>query len=173
MNSARKTGPRSTDERSSGKSGKSGKSDRSPKPGDAVRVEAEPRRESAFGLESLPDAAEPSTSEFVYRQILDAVLSQRLRRGARLTELALAEIFSIGRSTVRDVLQRLALEGVVDMRVNRGAVVSEPQPDEVRSLFEARRAMRSHLDAPERSLDLDSSGLGGDLGAAFRHLTLR
>ena len=81
----------------------------------------------------------------MYRQILDVVLSQRLRPGARLTELALADIFSIGRSTVRDVLQRLSFEGVIDLRANRGATVSAPTPDEVRDLFEARRVIECEL----------------------------
>lgn len=113
-------------------------------------------RVPAFGLEPLPGTANLSTSEYVYRQILDAVLSQRLRPGARLTELALADIFSIGRSTVRDVLQRLAFEGVVDVRANRGAVVSEPAADEVRALLEARRVIECEL--VSRAADATSRG---------------
>jgi len=113
--------------------------------GDRGDTADEGHRVSAFGLETLPGATELSTPEYLYRQMLDAVLSQRLRPGARLTEMALADIFSVGRSTVRDVLQRLSLEGVVDMRAHRGATVSEPRADEVRSLFEARRVIEGEL----------------------------
>ncbi len=95
----------------------------------------------AFGLESLPGSAELGAPEFVYRQLLDAVLSQRLRPGARLQEQALAGIFDVGRATVRAVLQRLAHDGVVDLRANRGARIDRPDAAEVADLFEARRVI--------------------------------
>lgn len=104
-------------------------------------------RRPAFGLQALPGAAELGTTEFVYRQLLDAVLSQRLRPGVRLQEQSLSEIFDTGRSTVRAVLQRLALEGVVDLRANRGARVDRPDAPEVKDLFEARRVIEGELAA--------------------------
>ena len=101
----------------------------------------------AFGLEALPGSAELGGAEFVYRQLLDAVLSQRLRPGARLQEQALSGIFDTGRATVRAVLQRLAHDGVVDLRANRGARVDRPGAAEVRDLFDARRVIECELAA--------------------------
>ena len=101
----------------------------------------------AFGMEALPGSAELGAAEFVRRQLLDAVLSQRLRPGARLQEQALSGIFDTGRSTVRAVLQRLAHDGVVDLRAHRGARVDRPEPAEVADLFDARRVIECELAA--------------------------
>ena len=125
-------------------------------------------RPTAFGLEPLPGAAELAPAEFVYRQVLDAVLSQRLRPGARLQEQALSGIFDTGRSTVRAVLQRLALEGVVDLRANRGARVDRPDPAEVADLLDARRIVESELAA--RAAARAGCGLPGDAGEVVKRL---
>jgi DNA-binding GntR family transcriptional regulator len=103
------------------------------------------RATSAFGLEALPGSDELSAAEFVYRQMLDAVLSQRLLAGARLQEQILADIFSVGRAPIRSALQRLASDGVVDVLPNRGASVSRPEVDEVHDLFDARRVIECEL----------------------------
>lgn len=77
--------------------------------------------------------------EAIYRRIWRAVLEHRLPPGTKLVEDRLAELFSTSRAQVRDVLARLANEGVVDMVPNRGAFIAAPTPEQTREVFEARR----------------------------------
>src|SRR5690606_8501081 len=52
----------------------------------------------------------------VYADIFDAVMDRRLLPGAKLTELALCEIFSCSRATVRAALAQLAHDKIVVLK---------------------------------------------------------
>jgi DNA-binding GntR family transcriptional regulator len=74
----------------------------------------------------------------------------------RLVEERLCEIFGLGRTRLRQVLQRLAHERVVTLMPNRGAIVSKPSIREAREVFAARRVLeagivRIFLDAATRA----------------------
>ena len=77
--------------------------------------------------------------DVVYAHIFDAILEQRLAPGTKLSEEALGEIFGVSRTIIRRALSRLAHEGVVLLRPNRGAVVASPSVEEARQVFLARR----------------------------------
>ncbi|MFI8747030.1 GntR family transcriptional regulator [Pseudomonas sp. NPDC077186] len=77
--------------------------------------------------------------DVVYAHIFDAILEQRLAPGTKLSEEALGEIFGVSRTIIRRALSRLAHEGVVLLRPNRGAVVASPSVEEARQIFYARR----------------------------------
>jgi len=77
--------------------------------------------------------------DIVYAHIFDAILEQRLAPGTKLSEEALGEIFGVSRTIIRRALSRLAHEGVVLLRPNRGAVVACPSVEEARQIFFARR----------------------------------
>lgn len=81
----------------------------------------------------------------IYRAIFDAVMDQRLAPGTRLPEAALCELFGATRPVVRRALQRLALDRIVELRPNRGAIVAVPTPEETRQIFEARRGLEAAL----------------------------
>ena len=55
-------------------------------------------------------------------------MSQRLAPGTKLPEATLCELFGVGRSVVRKVLQKLAHDHIVQLRPNRGAIVAVPTP---------------------------------------------
>jgi DNA-binding GntR family transcriptional regulator len=61
----------------------------------------------------------------------------------RLVEERLCEIFGLGRTRLRQVLQRLAHERVVTLMPNRGAMVSRPSVREAREVFAARRVLEA------------------------------
>jgi DNA-binding GntR family transcriptional regulator len=104
----------------------------------------------AVGNGAAPRAA---TDEQVYAAVHEAVLDHRLPPGTKLKEVALAELFGVTRSVVRKALARLAHERLVELRVNRGAVVASPSIDESRHLFAARRAIEGAIvDALARSV---------------------
>jgi len=79
----------------------------------------------------------------VYEQIWSAIIDNSLPPETRLVEERLCEIFGLGRTHLRQVLQRLALERVVTLMPNRGAIVSKPSVREAREVFAARRVLEA------------------------------
>lgn len=79
----------------------------------------------------------------VYEQIWSAIIDNSLPPETRLVEGHLCEIFGLGRTRLRQVLQRLAHERVVTLMPNRGAMVSKPSIREAREVFEARRVVEA------------------------------
>lgn len=73
-----------------------------------------------------------------YRQLFDGILSQRLSPGTKLNEVELAELFNVSRTLIRQALQRLQLEQVVEIHKNRGAYVASPTPDLAEQILLAR-----------------------------------
>jgi DNA-binding GntR family transcriptional regulator len=80
-----------------------------------------------------------------YSRIWAAIVDHRLPPGTRLIEDQLCKVFGIGRTRIRQVLQRLAHERVVTLMPNRGAIVSKPTIQQAREVFEARRVLESAL----------------------------
>lgn len=97
-----------------------------------VQSEKKPGKEGHLGRRGTQD-------EVVYAHIFEAILEQRLAPGTKLSEEALGDIFGVSRTIIRRALSRLAHEGVVSLRPNRGAVVASPGADEARQIFYARR----------------------------------
>ncbi|MFF7707817.1 FCD domain-containing protein [Pseudomonas sp. NPDC007930] len=83
--------------------------------------------------------------DMVYAHIFEAILEQRLAPGTKLSEEALGEIFGVSRTIIRRALSRLAHEGVVLLRPNRGAVVASPSVAEARQVFFARRLVEKAI----------------------------
>ena len=79
----------------------------------------------------------------IHSAIFESVMTHRLLPGTRLPEATLSSLFGVSRTIVRQVLQRLAHEHIVQLRPNRGAIVAEPTPEETRAVFEARRALET------------------------------
>src|ERR1700754_1682516 len=79
----------------------------------------------------------------VYEQIWSAIIDNSLPPETRLVEERLCEIFGLGRTHLRQVLQRLAHERVVTLMPNRGAIVSKPSIREAREVFAARRVLEA------------------------------
>lgn len=82
---------------------------------------------------------------WIYDQVFDAILEQRLLPDTKLTEKDLCDVFGVSRTIIRKVLLRLSLDKVVEHRPNRGAVIAAPEPDEVREIFEARRLLEDGI----------------------------
>lgn len=77
--------------------------------------------------------------EAIYRNLYAAIVENHLEPGTKLPEDTLAEAFAVSRTSIRKVLQRLAYERLVDIRLNRGATVAQPTVKEARDVFAARR----------------------------------
>ncbi|KAF7599923.1 MAG: GntR family transcriptional regulator [Candidatus Dactylopiibacterium carminicum] len=81
----------------------------------------------------------------VYDRVVQAVMEHRLPPGTKLVEEKLATVFSITRTRVREVLQRLAHEGLVNAIPNRGSFIASPTVEEARQIFDARRILEPAL----------------------------
>lgn len=91
-----------------------------------------------------PIRARPETlSERVYDAVRQAVISQRLAPGERVTEAGLAEQLSVSKTPVREALLRLAHIGLIDMGNARGACVVEPSAESIREAYELRSTLET------------------------------
>ncbi len=81
----------------------------------------------------------------VHERIWSAIVDHSLPPETRLVESELCQIFGVGRTRVRQVLQRLAHERVVTLMRNRGAMVSKPSVREARDVFAARRVIETSI----------------------------
>ncbi|POF31600.1 GntR family transcriptional regulator [Roseibium marinum] len=77
-------------------------------------------------------------SEQICSALRSAILERALMPGMKLPEDSLGERFGSSRTIVRQALERLAAEGLVELRRNRGAVVATPSLEEARDLFDLR-----------------------------------
>ena len=91
---------------------------------------------------SLPDPPDrlniASVVDQVYVAIRDRITSGSLPRGARVHQEDLAEELGVSRTPVREALRRLAAEGLVEMRTNRGARVADIDQGGMRGAYDAR-----------------------------------
>jgi DNA-binding GntR family transcriptional regulator len=84
---------------------------------------------------------EASLTERAYRRLEELIVTLQLRPGAVLSEAALAARLGIGRTPVREALQRLASEGMVNILPRRGILVSEIDLGRHLRLLEVRREL--------------------------------
>src|ERR1700759_4118891 len=77
----------------------------------------------------------PSAAIEIASQLRQEILSGRLESGTRVTEVELSKRFRAGRGIVREAVQRLSVEGLIQTRPNCGAVVAPEAPKLVRNLI--------------------------------------
>ena len=84
-----------------------------------------------------------SFSDRVERALRDRILHGEVAPGARLNEVEIAGELGVSRGPIREALQRLASDGLVELQAHRGAFVRRLGPAEVRDLFEVRMALET------------------------------
>lgn len=85
-----------------------------------------------------------SESERVYEAIWAMIRSGRLADGAPLREARLAEAVGVSRTPVREALRRLAAEGIVELRPNRGAALVEFDDTDTATIFDVRALLEPY-----------------------------
>lgn len=99
-----------------------------------------------FTNNSRPKSVIKETQDdVIYNQVFDAVLSQRLLPGTKLTEEELAKIFKVSRTIVRRVLLRLSQDSIVIIKPNRGASIACPSVKQAREIISARRIIEAAI----------------------------
>jgi DNA-binding GntR family transcriptional regulator len=87
----------------------------------------------------------PYSNEEIYSRIQKAVLEHRLAPGTKLIEERLAEMSGVSRTKIREVLNKLAHEGLVVLVPNRGAFIASPSVDQARDVFVTRRMIEPEM----------------------------
>lgn len=86
-----------------------------------------------------------STVQMIHSTLFNAILSQDLRPGTKLSEESIGSFFNVSRTIVRAALTRLHAESLIELRQNRGAFVASPSIDEAKNVFEARICVESEI----------------------------
>ncbi len=79
-----------------------------------------------------------------YEKIRHAIVSLRFEMGKTLNEKEVCSQLRIGRTPVREALQKLEREGLVVVVPRKGAFVSPVTLDDFRKLFEARNMLETY-----------------------------
>ena len=95
-------------------------------------------RESDAGQRKDPDR---SLTDQAYVALEEMICTLRLEPGEVLSEGALSQTLGIGRTPVREALQRLAREGLVTVLPRRGILVSEFNIGKQLRMLEVRREL--------------------------------
>ena len=82
-----------------------------------------------------------SLTDKAYRQLEERIVTLRLQPGQVLSETALSEQLKIGRTPIREALQRLAREGLVVILPRKGILVSEINSGKQLLVLEVRREL--------------------------------
>jgi DNA-binding GntR family transcriptional regulator len=107
--------------------------------GSAHRRSSQLRRAAALTPRS------ETLTEKAYRLIEERIVTLRLRPGDILSEQALSASCAIGRTPIREALQRLAREGLVLILPRKGILVSDINPRQQLLLLEVRRELERLL----------------------------
>jgi DNA-binding GntR family transcriptional regulator len=103
-----------------------------------------------------PEAAR-SQSEAAYLRIRDRIVSLDMPPGSVVNEARLREDLEIGRTPIREALQRLALENLVKSIPHRGTFVTDVNITDLARITEVRVVLEAHAArlAAERIADQD------------------
>jgi DNA-binding GntR family transcriptional regulator len=100
------------------------------------------RREEGW-LAGLSPLSRTPLGDRTYEQILGQILSGRIAGGEHLVEQALAKQMGISRISVRQALQQLAHEGLIEIIPNRGAYVRRFTAEDIEEVFRLRAALEA------------------------------
>jgi len=80
----------------------------------------------------------PTKGEAAYLALRDAIRTGTLAAGQRITLRELADSLGMSLTPIREAVQALAAEGLVEQRPNIGTVVATHNPDKVREVYQLR-----------------------------------
>ncbi|MFG1398298.1 GntR family transcriptional regulator [Xanthobacter sp. VTT E-85240] len=89
----------------------------------------------------LESADDTSLTDRAYRMLEELISTLQLPPGSALSELALSQRLGIGRTPIREALQRLVRDGLVVVLPRRGVLVSEINLRTQLRLLEVRRVL--------------------------------
>ena len=114
-----------------------------PTPSPRTREQGSQRHTLADGAARRVQRPAP-LRQAVYDAIVDLIVQGTLQRGQHLVENELAEYLGVSRQPVREALQRLQIDGWIDLRPAQGAFVHMPSEDEVDELLGVRSVLETY-----------------------------
>ena len=103
-----------------------------------LNVTRQPRERGGVDApESLTDRA--------YHKLEEMIVTLALKPGEVLSEQSLSQQLEIGRTPIREALQRLSREGLITILPRKGVLVSDTNPREQLLVLEARREIERLL----------------------------
>lgn len=103
-----------------------------------------------------------SLAELAYRHIEEMIVTLKLEPGAIVNERALTDITGMGRTPVREAVQKLAWEGLMEIRPRSGIAIAALNPQDFGKVLDSREGV-------ERVLARGAA----HYGAAVHHRRLR
>ena len=92
-------------------------------------------------LAELEPQAPDSLKEIAYHRLEEKIVRLEFRPGSVVTEMDLAQSIGIGRTPVREAVQRLAASGLLVVLPRRGIRVTAVDPDTVLRMLEVSRGL--------------------------------
>src|SRR6516225_1333742 len=90
---------------------------------------------------AIASTSEVTLTDRAYHEIEELIVTLQLPPGTVLSELVLADRLGIGRTPIREALQRLSRDGLVNILPRRGVLVSEIDLRAQLRLLEVRREL--------------------------------
>jgi DNA-binding GntR family transcriptional regulator len=114
--------------------------------------------------------ADVTLTDRAYAEIEELIVTLQLPPGAVLSELVLADRLGIGRTPIREALQRLSRDGLVNILPRRGVLVSDIDLRSQLRLLEVRRELERLMarGAAERSTEEERSQFSGIASGMYR-----
>lgn len=109
----------------------------------------------------MTSTAPQTRADWVDDRLREAILRGELAPGEKLTAAALAARWSVSPTPLREAFQRLAAEGLVELRPQRGARVASASPRDAEEVYELRLLLepRALRDSLEHSDDVHRSDI--------------
>ena len=82
-------------------------------------------------------------SEQIVIQLRDMIIQNQLAPGDRIRERDICKKLNVSRTPLREALQKLASEGLIDLVPNCGAVITQPTADEIVDMLQVLGALES------------------------------
>lgn len=132
---------------------------------------------SSLSAAQLPGPVQPSLHETLVADLRQLVIEGSLASGQRVGEAKLCAQFGVSRTPLREALKVLAAEGFVQLRPNRGAVVTPVDTKQIAPIFEVKGALERLIGfkAAQNVTDEDIAAIDAlhdDLGQALQRAEL-
>lgn len=93
----------------------------------------------------MPEAFQKTLAEQAYDTLEAQLVSLRWKPGTAVQEIDLAEAVGIGRTPVREAVQKLAAHGLLQVLPRKGLVIAPLKRSELRQVIEVRRVLERLL----------------------------
>jgi DNA-binding GntR family transcriptional regulator len=126
------------------------------------------RSDSQAGADVQTLEAEETQASQAYRILEEMIVTLEISPGTRISENSISKRLGIGRTPVREAMQRLAREGTLRILPRAGAIVSDIDVTDQFKLIEVRRGLeRVIAGRAARLADAETKAIFDDLAARF------